>query len=188
MHTDMIRRFNSRVSVAAYHGSWGRQYSDAACQMYLTHLSQTADVLWDHRTDSKITFSGDWGYVYTNDIALTQALAVLPFVRYYGLTEAVVSKPRDTVVLKDSKFTHRSYFSERAYTKDEKERLLQFFNNQPEIFVSKPAIKWLMDIKGWRWSRNYFYVDHNSQLIITMIGLVLPGIIRKTLPIILKDK
>ena len=152
-------------------------------KMRLDNLIHILGVLWPVRHQVKIIFSGDWGYIYSNDRDLLLKIKDLHYVTGYYIKEAVISKPKNTVVLKSSPYRFRSYFAYKKYDEDKKTRILDYLKNQPDIKISKGLNHWLK-YKISDWSRRHYYFDHNDAKIELMLQLIFPDIIRTTMPII----
>jgi hypothetical protein len=152
-------------------------------KMRLDNLIHILGVLWPVRHQVKIIFSGDWGYIYSNDRDLLLKIKDLHYVTGYYIKEAVISKPKNTVVLKSSPYRFRSYFAYKKYDEDKKTRILDYLKNQPDIKISKGLNHWLK-YKISDWSRRHYYFDHNDSRIELMLQLIFPDIVRTTMPII----
>ena len=152
-------------------------------KMRLDNLIDILGVLWPIRNQVKIMFSGDWGYIYSNDKDLLIKIDDLPYVQGYYIKEAVVSRSKDTVVLKSSPYRFRSYFAYKNYDEDKKARILDYLKNQPDVKISKGLNRWLK-YKISDWSRRHYYFDHNDAKIELMLRLIFPDLIRITMPII----
>ena len=132
----------------------------------------------------RIVFT-EWQYFYTNDPEFFGQLAAVPGVRYITYHEAVVDQPRDTVVLEHSDYRWRSYFNERWYSQDQMKILSNFITSRPQQFFIT---------KNWRnrlssrhcWITRMFFVDHYNPQDVMLLNMVLPGCVRKTMPIVQK--
>lgn len=152
-------------------------------KMRLDNLIDLLSILWPFKDRVKIMFSGDWGYIYSNDRDLLIKIDELPYVTGYYIKEAVVSRTKNTVVLKSSAYRFRSYFAYKKYDEDKKARILDYLKNQPDIKIGKGLKHWLK-YKISDWSRRHYYFDHNDPKIELMLRLIFPDLIRITMPII----
>ena len=150
----------------------------------LENLLHFLELIWPVKDQFKPVFSGDWGYVYSNDKQLLESIGNLPYVHAYYIKQAVINRPKDTVLLQSSPYQFRSFLRERLWTPDEKARILTYLEKQPGIKISRGLLHWLKYDTRWHWSRRYHYFDHNDAKIELMLQLIYPGIIRKTMPII----
>lgn len=156
--------------------------SNKITETTVKNLHVLADLLLTTQTNFKLVVSAFTGYVYTNDRMLIDQVAKLPGVSYVEYTQAIVGRPRDTIQLRDPKYQWRSYFKVGKLTTEQKIHLKNFLANQPGIRIS-PALKNWINYKFTR-TQDYFFIDYNEPAWLTMLGLVLPGLIRKTLEII----
>jgi hypothetical protein len=156
--------------------------SNKITETTVKNLHTLADVLLTTPANFKLVVSAFTGYVYTNDRMLIDQVAKLPGVSYVEYTQAIVGRPRDTIQLRDPKYQWRSYFKVGKLTTEQKTHLKNFLANQPGIRIS-PALKNWINYKFTR-TQDYFFIDYNEPAWLTMLGLVLPGLIRKTLEII----
>ena len=156
--------------------------SNKITETTVKNLHVLADLLLTTPANFKLVVSAFTGYVYANDRMLIDQVAKLPGVSYVEYTQAVVGRPRDTIQLRDPKYQWRSYFKVGKLTTEQKTHLKNFLANQPGIRIS-PALKNWINYKFTR-TQDYFFIDYNDPAWLTMLGLVLPGLIRKTLEII----
>jgi hypothetical protein len=156
------------------------------------NLHQTQAVLTESGAKFKLVVSGSYGSVYTSDLNLVNAVCQLPHATIGNLRTANVTLPRDTVVVRNPKFQYRTYFREREVSTDCKDTLGQWLNSQQGQVRPSPAVQqWLSSSNhAWRskYMQRYYYVEHNSLQYETMLSLVIPGYVRKTVPIISSDK
>lgn len=126
---------------------------------------------------------------YTNDLNLLYDINRLGFVTEKKFSEAVINRPKNTILLKNPRHKYRSYFRETKISDHDKQVIAQFLKGQPGIRIGAGLTEWLKDdyIKySSRYTREYFFVDHDSNSWLTMFALVRPGLIRKTVDIIAK--
>jgi len=156
--------------------------SNKITETTVKNLHVLADLLLTTQTNFKLVVSAFTGYVYANDRMLIDQVAKLPGVSYVEYTQAVVGRPRDTIQLRDPKYQWRSYFKVGKLTTEQKTHLKNFLANQPGIRISPALTQWI-NFKYTR-TQDYFFIDYNEPVWLTMLSLVLPGLIRKTLEII----
>lgn len=149
----------------------------------ITDLHSLADKLLSTKTKFKLVVSLNQGYIYTNEVDLIAELDLLPELSYKTYTQAVIDRPKDTVQLKKSDFSLRSYFRVVNLTGAQKDQLHDFLNNQGSQIRPGPALLRWLD-QPFNRTQDYFFVDHQTQSWLTMLSLVVPGIIRKTMHII----
>ena len=149
-------------------------------------LHSVADVLLTSTAEFKLVVSVHQGYVYTNDLVLLAKLDGMSELTFKTRTQAQVDRPQNTIRLKKSNYNFRSYFKTLHLSAQEKQQLVNFLKTQQDFVRSSPAmIQWTKD--PFNRLQDYYFVDHDSPQWLTLISLVCPGIIRKTMQI-LTDK
>lgn len=129
----------------------------------------------------RIVYS-DWQYLYTNDPGFFALIEKVSGVQYVSYSEVTVTKPRDTVVLKESQYQWRTYFRDRWYEPDQTATFINFLLSRPQQFR-------VTDLQRRRMKHKYFYVtrsmfvDHHDQRDALLLNLAVPGCVRKTMPI-----
>jgi hypothetical protein len=147
------------------------------------HLHDLAEMLISSGVDYKLVVSVDFGWLYTNDIELIDQLRQQKMLSNKIYTEAIVDRPKNTIRLKNPKHQHRSYFKLTKITEQQKINLVNFLTNQHEAVRCSPALVGWIKTPFHR-TQDYFFVDHQDMTWLTMLALVHPGLIRKTLQII----
>lgn len=135
--------------------------------------------------DVKIVFSTNHAWIYTNDIDLLADIDRYPDITHRYYTEAVVDRPIDTVLLKSSQFKQRSYFRCVKLTVQEKSNIKEFVTNNEEFIRASKSLKdWWADWSKSTYLMDHYFIDHNNTTHLTMLGLIRPGLIRKTKQIV----
>ena len=149
----------------------------------MSHLHEFAEILMTSSSEFKLVVSVDQGYVYTNDLGLLDVLDNLPFLNYKSFSQAKVDRPRDTICLKRSNHQFRGYFRTINLSADEKNHLCRFLASQGNNVRLSPALQqWVA--QPFNRTQDYYFVDYDSATWLTMLALVRPGLIRKTMQII----
>ena len=156
--------------------------SNKITETTVKNLHTLAEVLLTTPVNFKLVVSAFTGYVYTNDLALIDSVSKLSGVLHTEYSRAVVCRPKNTIQLRDPKYQWRSYFKVGKLTAEQKTHLKNFLANQPGIRISPALTQWI-NFKYTR-TQDYFFIDYNEPVWLTMLSLVLPGLIRKTLEII----
>ena len=180
----VLRRFEQRCNYSRFFNRKDLPTEISSRQYDLDNILEMLQYLWPVRDQIKVTFSGDWGYIYSNNKKLLQSISDLSYVYAYYIKEAVVTRPKDTIRLQTSPYRYRSFLKERQWNPDDKSRMLLYLQNQPDVKISRGLTHWLKYDTRWHWSRRYHYFDHNDAKIELMLQLICPGIIRTTMPII----
>ena len=155
-----------------------------------TALYETRDLLLSEREPFKTVVSFNTVSIYTNHPDLANRLINLDNdgVRLRLVRQAVISRPANVVQLRESQYAHRTYFRERKYSLEQRTMLANFLNSRKDtLHPCNALIAWLEGGSGFRYNRNYsrahYFVDHDHPNEGTMLSLVMPGIVRKTMPI-----
>ena len=156
-----------------------------------TALRETRDVLLTETAPFKTVVSFNTVCIYTNRRQLADRLVRLgnDGVHMHLVRQAVLTRPANVVQLQESKYAYRTYLRERKYTKDQRDMLANFLHSRRDTLRVSPALdEWANStfvgyIRNLSYSRSYYFVDHDHPNEGTMLSLVLPGIVRKTMPI-----
>lgn len=147
------------------------------------NLHAVADMLLTAPQGFKLVVSVNHGHVYTNDLLLIDRLDRMPILTYKTFTQAKIVRPKDTVALKKPKHKFRSYFRLCNLTAQQKDHLEAFLTNHLDHVRVSPALQEWLAIPYTR-IQDYFFVDHDNESWLTMLNLVVPGCLRKTMHII----
>jgi len=156
-----------------------------------TALRETREVLLAETTPFKTVVSFMTVSVYTNHRDLADRLVTLgnDGVRVRLVRQAVISRPANVVQLRESKYAYRTYFKERKYSLEQRLMLVNFLNARKDTLHPCGAlVSWLTGqflgyVQNRSYSRSHYFVDHDHPNEGTMLSLVMPGIVRKTMPI-----
>jgi hypothetical protein len=132
----------------------------------------------------KMVISVNQCWIYSNSSNLLERIGRLPFVRNSKFTEAVIVRPRNTVAVKHPHHSYRSYFKATKLTEQERERIVVFLQDQHDVRISPALTTWIAT--PFNRTQDYFFVDYNSESWLTMLGLIRPGLIRRTVQIVAK--
>lgn len=148
----------------------------------VSDLHELADQLLNSQSDFKLVVSANHAHVYSNDLQLIDQVGDLKSLKQKTYSRAIVGRPKNTIRLKDPKYRFRSYFKSTKITEEQKNHLLAFLTTQTEIRISPALSGWVLT--PFHRTQDYFFVDHNEMSWLTMLSLVRPGLIRKTMQII----
>jgi len=148
----------------------------------ISDLHNLADVLLTAPTDFKLVVSVNHAHVYTNDLTLIDQLGELSGVTQKDYSRAVICRPKDTIRLKDPRHQFRSYIKRTKLTDEQKNHLKNFLANQSTVRISPALATWINGV--FHRTEDYFFIDHADMSWLTMLSLVRPGLIRKTMQII----
>jgi len=145
-------------------------------------LHALAELLLTASSDFKLVVSVNQGHVYTNDLILLDQLDQFDSLTHKSYSRASIARPRNTIKLKDPKHQFRSYFKLTKITNEQKNQLTSFLLNQHAVRLSPALTSWIDG--SFNRTQDYFFIDHNEMTWLTMLSLVRPGLIRKTMQII----
>lgn len=148
------------------------------------NLHTLAELLLTAAVDYKLVVSVNQGHVYTNDLSLIGQLDNLEFLTQKYYSRATVTRPLNTIQLKNPKHKFRSYFKVAKLAQEQKDHLTGFLLNQQTVRVSPALDEWI--VGPFNRTQDYFFIDHNEMTWLTMLSLVHPGLIRKTMQIVAK--
>ena len=174
----------------------GRQEQDAFFRSEITpgvvaDIHRARELLTGHQC--KLVISMDSISVYTSDTQLRDTL--IDHGQKRGcvvVTHANVIYPPDTVVLQNPQYKYRTYLRSREVSDENIEILKRWLEAQAGEIVASPGMKNFFKHRksGYYYPTNYtadyFYFDHNDERYPTMLRMVLPVAIRKTVCIIAK--
>lgn len=136
----------------------------------------------------KKTVSGRCLWVYTNHPQDFDDYSVVPGLLLRSVQQADLALPSGAVSLKNPQHAFRTYFRTCWLQDDQHENLQRFFAARNSIFRMSPGFKKIVNGNRRYWLESSYFVDHNEPNIDLMINLALPGIVRKTLPIVARTK
>lgn len=164
-------------------GSWMNTWrSNPISDQQVSDLHAMCDFLTTDTRDRKIMLTGDTVYLYTTDLTLVQDVMSLPYVNQAEHRQTLVVGSPNTVLLKKPRYAWRSYFRRRQLTIEQKNNLAKFLEAQVDTKAS-PAMKHFLNSQHQTRIFDYYFVDHNDSGFITMLSLIAPDIIRRTLAI-----
>ena len=154
-------------------------------------VGEVAMLLAADKDAHKSIIYGSWVYVYTNNLTLLKDLAALSYItRTAKYNQCVVDRAKDVVVLEKTQHQYRTYLRGKYFNDIERDRFIQFFANRPDYFRITPGLQSrLIGAHGRMFHYKHFYtndwnfIDHHDINDALMLNLVLPGIVRKTVPI-----
>lgn len=147
-------------------------------------IHEIADILIKTKEDYKFNTSYRAMWLYTNSEDLINKLDKLEFISKIKVSEVVINRPRDTVKLKNPRHTHRSYFRFLRPTVDDRRRIVKFLTTHESHIKPSPALTRYLVNDGFPFILEYFFIDYTGESWVTMLTLLYPGLIRKTLSII----
>jgi len=148
----------------------------------VSDLHELANLLLTTQCDFKLVVSINQAHVYTNDLTLIDQLTDLSGATQKEYSKAIICRPKNTIKLKEPKHQFRSYVKRTKLTTNQKNNLINFLNNYADIRISPAFSVWSKTL--FNRTQDYFFIDHDTESWLTMLSLVHPGLIRKTMQII----
>ena len=173
-----------RQEIVSYAQLPSERWTDAKEQA----LREARDCLLAETEPFKTVVSYNTVCIYTNHPVLADHLQADGF-ELRLVRQAMLTKPANVVQLRESQYAYRTYFRERRINLEQRNMLANFLNSRRDTLRVSTALdnwvngKLLGYIRNHSYSRTHYFVDHDHPNEGTMISLVLPGMVRKTMPI-----
>jgi hypothetical protein len=177
-HTELVKAIDYRNQARL---SWSQKEQIAGT--VLQNLLLAFDAIDQVRGQIKLVVSYNIMYIYSNDVGVLQHLADLPYVNFCNAVQSVIDRPRDVILKINPKFGYRSYFRERMLEDHDRDNLLNFLNSRTDSFGFTATLRQHLTRNRYHWVQRHHFIEHNDPKDITMLSLVVPGLIRKTVPI-----
>ena len=120
-------------------------------------------------------------YVYTNDQNLIGRMERTGVGRLVETTQAQIAGKPGTLILKNPRYRYRTYLRELRLEPHVADSVQNFLSNQQSVRLS-PSLKWWID-QGYYRALSYYFIDHDDPGVLTMLSMIDPRLIRKTVPI-----
>jgi hypothetical protein len=179
-YTELLKTINYRNSSRT---QWGGTYRHTIEGAIMKNLIAAWEELNQCREHIKLVISYNVMYIYSNDLVLLKRLSKLHYLELNSAVQAKLDRPRDVVFKTDPKFQFRSYFRDKLLDKTTCERLLAFVESRKDIFGITTGFKSSLNRYKSHYLQRHQFIEHNNMKDITMLSLVVPGLIRKTVPI-----
>lgn len=182
---DMRRSWGRRRRQAINHGTnWVNWNDKRIAAETVQRLHQCCDFLITDTRDRKLVLIYNTVHLYTTDYDLIQDFLAQSFVSAESATISqceLVGIP-GTIQLQDPNHQFRTYFKHVTLTDNSADNLRRFLQVQEDLRISPALTEWIL-AKGNR-MHDYYFVDHDNSGVISMLNLIVPGVIRKTLSIV----
>jgi hypothetical protein len=163
----------------AYRNRWGRHTIDSDAKQILTDWITFMEP-W--RGQYRQIISYNYAYIYTNTWDLVEAIREFEPIRFCRTREALVVRPKNTIVLQEPQNRLRTYMRDCRIKPDQIPVLRDYLRSQP--WKIGPGFQKMLDRdQTFYWSRRYYYVDHDADQDLFFLNMIVPGIIGRTLPI-----
>jgi len=150
-------------------------------------LHTACDYLLSRPNAYKKVVCGNGIWLYTNTPADFDDIDCIPAGKVLYINQAEVTQTPDAVTLKNPRHSYRTYFRERWLSNDELAVLRRYFHARSAMFRPGPGFQRVIDGRRMWLMKNYF-VDHDEPNADFLINMAVPGVVRKTLPIVARTK
>lgn len=135
----------------------------------------------------KLTISCDFGYFYTNTLSDIELLQKINFVTVHHVKAVVVDLPPNSMRVSNAKHDIRTYFCNQKITREQKQNFKQFIESQTDIRIGPSVEHFLYKYPEYTYMSDNYFIDYNNESFLTMLKLVAPVKIRKTVALV-RDK
>lgn len=181
---DLRRDWQTRRVTWNYGGSWrGDWQSVPITAQDIQALHAMCDFLITDATPRKIVVSQDTLAVYANDHCVYDRIHDLGLANLVQITEAVLTGEPNTVRLKHSAHQLRSYLRRRRLPSATAHSVRGWLLAQSDVKLSPSLQDWCLQHHDWMYA--HYFLDHDAASTAHMLDLMVPGLVRTTLPIVL---
>ena len=146
-------------------------------------LIQVCDYLLARKHAFKRSVTTDFVYLYTNHPEDFADMNDVGGLVVGNCARVNVCLQPGAVTLKNPRHAYRTFFRERWLRDHELTNLRGYFQSRPDQFRLSPGFEML--VNGRRmWLMGNYFVDHNEPQADFLINMAVPGIVKKTLPIV----
>lgn len=135
-------------------------------------------------SDHKLVISLDTGHLYTSSLMDVHGFVSSPGVLLLDINKVELDRPRNTMIVKSAKHNYRTYFKNQHITREQKQNLVQFLLDRTDIRIGPAMTQWLTMWENHRYVADNYFIDHNDDGFLTMLALVSPIKIKKTLTLL----
>lgn len=196
MQSHIRVRMEYEHSRNSHYQRYGEKFESKFTTRCCDNLEGMRALLATETPPKKMVFFNNYLTVYTNNLGLHGRLMACDWIESVDLKRAELNLPPDTILLKNPQYQYRTYFRGRSLGKTQKARLAAWVNTQGDDVAASKSLREFLDIETrptrvywWRndVTESYYYIEHNSLQYETMLSMVCPGMVRKTLPIVKKQ-
>jgi len=183
--TRYLRSLDPQVVANRYQHFWG------LADMPLHELVDLASQLTQLGTEFKRVCGWDTMHFYSNNAGLFDRLSKLLEMQVTDYRTAKVTLEKNKLFLKNPRYKYRSYLRELPVDVKKAQEFLQFVTCRSDYLnLDSGSMRRLTLAKTSLLTRaslypfaRHSYIQHNSLMDLTMIEMVMPGLIRKTLTV-----
>ena len=196
MQSHICVRMEYEASRNSHYQRYGEKFISKFTTRCRDNLEGMRALLAAETHPKKMVFFNNFLTVYTNNLGLHGRLMTCDWIESVDLKRAELNLPPDTILLKNPQYQYRTYFRGRSLAKTQKARLAQWVTTQGNDITASKSLQAFLNIEispkqmyYWRGdaTESYYYIEHNSLQYETMLSMICPGMVRKTLPIVKKQ-
>ena len=196
MQSHIRVRMEYEHSRNSHYQRYGEKFESKFTTRCCDNLEGMRALLATETPPKKMVFFNNYLTVYTNNLGLHGRLMACDWIESVDLKRAELNLPPDTILLKNPQYQYRTYFRGRSLGKTQKSRLAAWVITQGNDIAASKSLQAFLNIEispkqmyYWRGdaTESYYYIEHNSLQYETMLSMICPGMVRKTLPIVKKQ-
>ena len=135
----------------------------------------------------KQQFVRDKVFIYSNDEGELEELRYMINPEIFLLSEVIIDRPENTVKSRYPGYSVRAYLKSKSMSITEKRNLMKFINDNAWHLRLNVGLERFVTNNSSR-LRDYFFIDFQDERLLSLLELMIPGTIRKTMDIIYEDK
>ena len=162
-----------------YNLSWSKALSKENIQQ----LHSVCDLFLAFQEPFKKMVYNSHIYFYTSCLEDLETVYNHPGIKFFTATKADVCLPLDVVLLKEPKHKYRTYLKERWIPEGQTPVLRKFLLGRENLYSFTPLFKSRLTHWDRFYTMSHFFIDHDDPRDLLMLEMVVPGLIRKTMPI-----
>jgi len=134
--------------------------------------------------DYKLITSYHCGYLYLKDLN-----GAINFLKSPGITvdvvkQVIIDRPKNSIIIKSAKHDYRTYFKNQRLETEHKTALVNFLKDRTDIRLGPGMQEWITRYNTHKYVCDNYFIDHNDDGFLTMLCLVSPIKIKKTLTLL----
>ncbi len=179
-HKYIDRHVQSRYTSPRWTNRWGEPGPQPE---QIANLHDMCDRLSALKEAHKKMVYSSHVYLYSSNLEDLESIANVPYIQLKEITRAQVSLPENVVLLKEPKRKFRTYLKDCWVPESQSPILRKFLLSRRDCYDFTPLFKSRLEHWDRFYTMSHFFIDHDDPKDLLMLELVVPGLIRKTLPI-----
>ena len=168
-------------------GTWKTRHRRTLVLEDKQRLHKLCDWLVERQGMIKQQFVRDKVFIYSNDEGELEELRYMINPEIFLLSEVIIDRPENTVKSRYPGYSVRAYLKSKSMTITEKRNLMKFINDNAWHLRLNVGLERFVSNNSSR-LRDYFFIDFQDKRLLSLLELMIPGTIRKTMDIIYEDK